>query len=156
MKFDVQIEGAERAQQALDTVRGRITAGVREAITRAAIDLTRWVKERKLSDQVLRVQTGRLRRSVTHRVETDGDRTEGFVGTNVGYGRVHEFGFKGKVNVRAHARNIKGQKIAVRAHPRNLDISARPFLRPSLQERWPVYERWIAKATKDAVDASRP
>lgn len=156
MKFDVEIEGAEQTQRAIDSVRRGISGAVRDAITRAAIDLTRWVKERKLSDQILRVQTGRLRRSITYRIETDGDRTEGLVGTNVRYGRVHELGFRGRVNVRAHARNVKGQKVAVRAHSRQMDIPKRPFLRPSLQERWPVYERWIAKATKDAVDASRP
>ena len=155
MKFDVKLEGVDEVQLALDAVRIKIAAGVRTAITRAAIDLTGFVKDRKLSDQVLKVQTGRLRRSITYKIESEGDKTEGFVGTNVRYARPHELGYKGRVNVRAHARSIKGKAITVRAHARNMDIPKRAFLKPSLQERWPEYQQWIAQAAKDAVDASR-
>ena len=155
MKFDVKLEGVDEVQLALDAVRIKIAANVRTAITRAAVDLTAYVKEQKLRDKVLRVQSGKLMRSINNRIETNGDKTEGFVGTNVNYGRVHELGFKGRVNVRAHARSIKGKAITVRAHARNVDIPKRAFLKPSLQERWPEYQKWIAQAAKDAVDASR-
>jgi len=52
-------------------------------VTRLAFALQKRVQETKLSDQVLHVRTGRLRRSINSRVEEDGARVYGFVGTNV-------------------------------------------------------------------------
>ena len=53
------------------------------------------------------------------------------IGTNVEYARKHEFGFVGKEQVGAHTR--KGHP--VRAFTRNINLRARPFLRPALESR---------------------
>lgn len=45
-----------------------------------------------LSERKLRVKTGRLRDSVTHKVFITPESVEGTIGTNVVYGRIHEVG----------------------------------------------------------------
>lgn len=153
MSIKVNIEGGDELVRRLTALQSRINARLRDAITRATFDLVAYVKANKLSDQVLRVRTGRLRRSITGRVETENGQPVGIVGTKVSYARVHELGFKGRVQVKAHKRSIKGKAVMVRAHGRNVDIPKRPFLVPSLAERMPAYKGWMAQAVKEATDA---
>ncbi len=55
----------------------------------------------------LRVQTGRLRRSITRAAaQRQGDRILSAIGSNVAYFGPHEFGFKGSVTVPAHERRL--------------------------------------------------
>lgn len=150
----IEIEGEEKTRTALIAASQRIANNVRKAIQRATLDLMGRVKERKLSGQVLKVQTGRLRRSINQRVETEGGSPVGYVGTNVEYARVHELGFKGRVAVKAHTRSIKGKRVPIRAHSRNMDIPKRPFLRPAFEEQMPTYRTWIADAVKEGSRAA--
>lgn len=140
------VTGVERTVLAFEAARHRIAEAVRAAVTRATFDLVGVVKAKKLTGQVLNVRTGRLRRSITGRVAEENGQPVGLVGTNVSYARVHELGFKGAAQVKAHNRTIKGKTIPVRAHSRKLDIPARPFLQPALNENLPKYQGWIAKA----------
>lgn len=55
----------------------------------------------------LDVRSTRLRNSITAKVETEGERVTGVVGTNVVYAARHEFGFSGTENVRAHTRVVR-------------------------------------------------
>jgi phage gpG-like protein len=153
--YTVIVSGVERAKAALGAVAGNVQKSLVAAMSRATIDLARYVKEQKLTGQVLNVRTGRLRRSITPKVEEKDDEIVGTVGTNVRYARTHEFGFKGVVQVKAHERKIKGKPIMVRAHARNMDIPARPFLNPSLQERWPTYKDWLGKAVDGGSRGAR-
>jgi len=113
-------------------------AEIREALKRGVQRATLAVLKRskeKLSDDVLRVRTGRLRRSITSKVEDQGGSIVGSVGTVVQYGRVHEFGFNGTVTVRDHLRRAKsGKEINVRAHSRKVNLPERSFLRSALRE----------------------
>lgn len=112
------------------------------SVRRLVLMLLRHVKEDKLSDQVLRVRTGRLRRSITQAVQVIGSKVTGIVGTNVAYAARQEYGFKGQENVRAHLRNIKkawGRPIAERAvmvqpFTRNVNYPARSFLCSALAD----------------------
>lgn len=124
----------------------RVREAVRLSISRLTLELLRKVKADKLSGQVLNVRTGRLRRSITQRVETSPGRITGIVGTNVKYARVHEFGFTGQQSVKAHVRQIKSafgrslsgaRPVIVRAHSRNVHIPERSFLRSALADMEP-------------------
>lgn len=64
-----------------------------------------------------KVVSSRLRTSITHRVDDEGDTIVGRVGTNVPYARRLELGFFGT--------DSRG---------RNINQGARPFLRPALAE----------------------
>jgi len=87
------------------------------------------------------IDTGNLRSSIgykTRRVRGGGVRiTIGSFG--VPYAAIHEFGFRGTVDVASFTRTITqafGKRITptvvtVRAHQKNMDIPARPYLRPA-------------------------
>lgn len=112
----------------------------------------------KLSDDVLRVRTGRLRRSITQKVEEDVYGVTGTVGTNVSYAKFQELGFSGAVNVKEHLRtmkkafgkNIKGGAVTytVKAHSRQVNYPAHSFLASSLAELEPQFKAAIAEASK--------
>lgn len=111
-----------------------IRAQLRREIERLAIKLLTHVKSDKLSGQVLNVRTGRLRRSINERVEDKNGDITGFVGTNVEYARIHEFGWRGTVTVKEHLRLINGKSSIVRSHTRNVKIQERSFLRSALAD----------------------
>ncbi|MBI5461952.1 MAG: phage virion morphogenesis protein [Gammaproteobacteria bacterium] len=124
-------ETVERLRGVVPDVR----AELRKAVERQSIKLSSKVKAQKLSGQVLNVRTGRLRRSINHRIVEQGTRITGHVGTAVEYAKEHEFGFKGVVTVREHLRKAKGGKTAtVRAHSQRVNLPARSFLRSALAE----------------------
>lgn len=119
-----------------------IIEATRQCITRVALLLGNKAK-RKLSDDVLKVRTGRLRRSITHEVRQEGDQIIGIVGTNVNYAAAHEFGVDMDQEVKAHVRIAKQAfgrmlkepvEVNVRAHRRHMVIPERSFLRSSLLE----------------------
>lgn len=93
-------------------------------------------------------RTGRLRSSITTRVGVSGNKIKGDLGTNVVYGRAHEQGFAGTVQVRSHLR----QGRAVVAHTRRVNLKARPFLRPALVDNLEKFQRIFRQAILEAFD----
>lgn len=129
-----------------------VRAELRKAIERQSIKLSSKVKAQKLSGQVLNVKTGRLRRSINQRVEEQGSRITGYVGTNVEYAKGHEFGFSGVVTVREHLRKAKGNKpVTVRAHSQRVNLPARSFLRSALAESLPDIRAALKQAAESAA-----
>jgi len=103
------------------------------------------------------VQSGRLRGSVSSKVEEDKDWIEGTVGAGgalVPYAFAHEFGLKGSMAIKAHLRTIKkvfGRPITPRqtmiaAHSRKVDMKERRFMRDSLDE--------VSKIVPKNIDAA--
>lgn len=98
--------------------------------------------ETKVNGQVIGVRTGRLRKSIMATTNEVGDKTIGIVATAVRYAPIHEYGFHGTENVRAHLRRVKqafGRPISPRdvevtAHARKVTLPARSFLRSALRE----------------------
>ena len=68
----------------------------------------RGAKRRLTGGNPLRVQSGRLRTSVTHIIYDRTPVIEGVVGTNVFYGIIHELG--GRFKISAHSRTLR-QKV---------------------------------------------
>lgn len=107
----------------------------------------------------LNVVTGRLKQSITHRVSRSGKKIIGRFGTNVEYGPVHEYGFHGPVPVRAHirtitqafGRKIKPTPVSVRAHTRQANIPARPFVGPPFEKAARNLRGEIIRAIKKRV-----
>lgn len=138
------IRGKERVIKKLDKAQANLFIGVENSVKTEALNLLRYVKENKLSGQVLQVRTGRLRRSMTAKFEGQGTGTiRAIVGTNLKYGRAWELGFKGDVKVKAFQRMQKmafGQPmknprmVEVKSFTRKMDMKARPFLGPSLED----------------------
>ena len=104
------------------------------ALTRAARLVQRTSQEKYLSgggSDILKTQTGRLKRSIAIRVSTSSTGAEAQVGTNVVYGRIHELGFRGREQGRQHTR----QHHMVRAHSRMMVIPPRPFLSRAIRDK---------------------
>lgn len=137
----------------------RLLESIKQAMDVYTIRLQARVKA-KLTDNVLHVRTGTLRRSINRQVQAiSSTKVQGIVGTNVPYAGVHEYGYHGTVFVPEHTRRITtaaktgltyakakigpiGSKrtryiqgmATVKGHSMKMNIPERPFLRPSLEE----------------------
>ncbi|MBK3374784.1 hypothetical protein [Acinetobacter baumannii] len=138
-------------------VNERVRAEIRRTVNALTLKLQRTIQEDMLTGQRLNVQSGRLRGSVSSKVEEDKDWIEGTVGaggTLVPYAFAHEFGLKGAMAIKAHLRMIKkvfGQpitprQIMIKAHSRKVDMQERRFMRDSLDE--------VAKIVPKNIDAA--
>jgi phage gpG-like protein len=94
-----------KLQASLAGYSSRLITYLAVALDRFSALLQARVKE-KLSDDVLHVRTGTLRRSINRSVTAMEDGVEAVVGTNIEYAPIHEYGFHGEVSVREHARRI--------------------------------------------------
>lgn len=142
----------------LDFTRAKkfVNSSVRHAILMEGINLSGYIRERKLTGQVLNVQTGRLRNSIQSRFKEKATEWTSTVSTNVKYAGAHEYGFKGAVTVRSHKRRIKSafgkpiptKEIMIGSFTRQMNLPERSYMRSSLNEN----ERRILNAISKAVD----
>jgi phage gpG-like protein len=105
---------------------------LREALTRIGIMVERETKKNitRPRDPKNLVDTGALLNSIKYKVYERGSITGVKVGSySIPYAAVHEFGFKGSVNVASHRRGVSN----VSAHTRMMNIRARPYLRPAVK-----------------------
>ena len=131
-----------------------IESGVQKEIMRLALKMTGSVMN-KLSGDILKVRTGRLRRSIHPEWDFKPGHMGATVGTNVEYAAIHEYGFKGTVQVKsfqremtmAFGRPIAPKQVTVSAHSRNINMPERSFLRSALKEMRPE----IIEGLKNAV-----
>ena len=136
-------------------LRERMRAALVAGMTDATIKMVQIVKEEKLSGQVLNRRSGRLSRSIKQRVEEMQDGSvRGLIGTNVDYGIIHEFGFHGAVNVRAHSRMQRGRMVNVRAHDRMVNMRERSFLRSTRDESMDLTREILRKRIAAALGAA--
>lgn len=131
----------------LNKLDNELNSLVKDIILKTSIELTNNIKFDKISGNILKVQTGRLRNSIKYRVQNSGDNIEGVVSANTKYAKIHEYGFTGKIDVKQHQRIIKtafGRSITpktvdVKAFSRNVNYTERSFMRTSLQEIKPKF-----------------
>lgn len=92
------------------------------------------------------VDTGALLNSIIFEVKHHRDSSDVTVASErIPYAAAHEFGFQGRVNVRAHSRmirqvygrSIKPKAIAIKTHTRLIDVPERAFMRPALHSSRP-------------------
>ena len=138
-------------------VNDRVRAEIRRTVNALTLKLQRMIQEDMLTGQRLNVQSGRLRGSVSSKVEEGNGWIEGTVGAGgalVPYAFAHEFGLKGSLAIKAHLRMIKkafGQPITprqvmIKAHSRSVNMRERRFMRDSLDE--------IGKIVPKNIDAA--
>ncbi len=140
--INARVTGAERVQIQIQGMGDVLKAELRTKSRSLGFRILAHVKAEKLSGQVLKNKTGRLRRSVNFRETESETEIGGSVGTNVEYAAAHEYGFQGTVNVRAHLRSItqafgrpiEPKQITVSAHPMTMNIAEKSFLRSSLND----------------------
>jgi len=138
----------------------KVQTAIVKSVARSALKLQSEVMENRLSGQVLNVRTGNLRRSIHQRVTNTGSAVIGVVNTNVRYGKAHEYGFAGTVNVKASLRQVRQafgrplkspRYVQVRAHSRNVRLPERSFLRSALRDMKPMIETDLQKSIEGAL-----
>lgn len=138
----------------------KVQSAIVQSVGRSALRLQREVMQNRLSGQVLNVRTGNLRRSIHQRVTNTGSAVIGEVNTNVRYGKAHEYGFAGAVNVKASLRQVRQafgrplkspRYVQVRAHSRNVRLPERSFLRSALRDMKPMIETDLQKSIEGAL-----
>ena len=138
----------------------KLRSALTKIITRLTVKLLRNVKADKLTGQALNVRSGRLRRSINMRIDgADTAKVSGAVGTNLRYGRAHEYGFSGTVSVKesmrmvkqAFGRSITPTQVTVRAHSMKMNLPERSFLRSALAEMGPEIEAELRSGVQEAL-----
>ena len=142
IEIKATIVGAVEIEARFLTGRARVKEYVLRETHILTTKLQRKVKEEKLSGQVLKVRTGRLRRSINRRVDVLADQVIGRVGTNVEYGRTWELTGTPAMDIfpsRAKAlRWIGPNGQPVFAGNVHKDaVGPKPFLKPALAELRP-------------------
>lgn len=130
-------------------------SGVQKEIIRLALKMTGKVMG-KLSGDVLKVRTGRLRRSIHPEWEFKSGYSGAIVGTNVEYAATHEYGLKGTVQVKSFQREmtkafgkpVAPKQVTVSAHSRIVNMPERSFLRSALREMEPEIIEGLRNAVK--------
>ena len=120
----------------------KIRRELESTIRRLTLELTNNIKSGKLTGQVLKVRTGRLRNSIHNKVNVSTNAVVGTVSTNVKYAAIHEYGFNGSENVKGHLRKIKQafgksispKTIVINSFQRNMVMPERSFMRTALNE----------------------
>ncbi len=104
----------------LGVLKAKLPEAALVAVRANVADAVRYAVLQELSGQRLHRRTGTLQRDVTASPKAEPPRIDspslitGTVGTSLGYGKAHELGFQGTVNVRAFTR----RKVAVRRNSR--------------------------------------
>jgi phage gpG-like protein len=134
-----------RVMEALHTVIPTLTKDVLE------------LAKRKVSGEVLKNQSGTLRRKINSRTSLTDTEATGIVGIKLSYAAAHEFGSKatGTTTVREHLRKLKSGNgmSTVKSHTRNWrqNLPERSFLRSALNELRPQIESAIRQAIDRGV-----
>ncbi|AOA58273.1 hypothetical protein [Acinetobacter larvae] len=140
----------------------RVRFEIRRTVNALTLKLQRTVQEDMLTGQRLNVQSGRLRGSISSKVDETADSIEGTVGAGgalVPYAPAHEFGFKGAVTVKAHLRNIKKafgrpitpKQIMVGSFSRTMNLRERCFMRDSLDQIAKIVPKNIDNAIQRGI-----
>lgn len=138
----------------------KVQTAIVQSVGRSALRLQREVMQNRLSGQVLNVRAGNLRRSIHQQVTNTGSAVIGEVNTNVRYGKAHEYGFAGTVNVKASLRQVRQafgrplkspRYVQVRAHSRNVRLPERSFLRSALRDMKPMIETDLQKSIEGVL-----
>jgi phage gpG-like protein len=156
--FPVRVEGADEVAARLLLAPAKVRAAVRRAVEASAAAVTARSKA-KLSDDVLHVRTGRLRRSVHYAMIGSDDLPAAVIGTNVEYARIHEYGGTTRahvieaINARFLAFRGSDGDMVFRArvlHPGS-KMPERSFLRSALGEEEAAIKDRIYRAVEGSI-----
>jgi phage gpG-like protein len=132
------IEGQERVSQNLRNLPQRASDLLFAELDSICKKMVSYIREEKLSGQVLKSITGELKDSIKYTVEKTGTGIEGTVGSDLVYAKVQEYGGLGAYDIYpANAQDLVfmmgGQEIFAKVihHPA---LPERSFLRSSLKD----------------------
>ena len=161
----IKIQGDKELIAKLDAMPEKVRLALQKKVTVFALRMEAIVK-RKLSGQVLQKRSGNLRDSIFHEVTATDNSVVGKVAAsmNVKYAAIHEYGgtikhpggtayFIGKDKM-AH---FISNKVAFamgdwpRTKPHDINIPARPYMRPTLAEMKDEIVKGMTDAVKEGL-----
>jgi hypothetical protein len=125
-----------------------------------------------VTENRLGVRTGRYRRSIRRSpARVIQGAVVSSIGSNLAYAGVHEFGFRGPVNVKPHTRQVASRNVRgtvdgkrklvakglafVRGHSRQVDVPARAPITTGIQDRAAAYSAAASEAVIDTLRGLR-
>jgi phage gpG-like protein len=116
----------------IDKLLPNIKKGIMKGMRLSMLHAEAQSKKRFNTPGNLHVGTGRLRNSINSSVVQEGDTYVGSLGTNVVYGQIHEYGGVIRPITSPY---LKFKTLDGRWHSvRSVNIPARPFIRPAIEE----------------------
>lgn len=148
---------SSQVEALLDKKAEIIIASLRSELTAQTTNLLSYVKDEKLSGQVLNQRSGNLKNSGFTSFEETADTMVGNVsfGATVPYAAIHEYG--GEINIPEVSGKLMvferdGQTIFTRRHRAfTVRMPARSYLEPSLEEEGPTIIAGLQGAVDEAV-----
>jgi phage gpG-like protein len=143
MNVTAKLSDVAKVRTALQARTVAMLQGVQRTVQDEAANLAAYVINDKLADQVLKLRSDRLQRSITSAANDNGNTFGASIGSNLAYARALEYGFNGTVEVKecermqtmAFGRQMADPHlVAVRAHSMQMNLAAHPFMQPALQE----------------------
>lgn len=151
--ISASIINGEKAPRAMRKAIAQVDSNLERTVLKLALKMMTLVKS-KLSGDVLKVRTGRLRRSINYNLKKDGANVLATVGTNVIYARTHEFGITipphivEVKNAKALSFNWHGNQVfAKRVNIPAVKMPKRSFLQASLDQMSDEIKKTIADET---------
>jgi phage gpG-like protein len=154
--LNVRMEGYNELVFDIDRILSQAPVSIREIVKRGAILIEAKVKD-NLTNKILNVRTGHLRRSIVTIFYGGGTSAE--IGTNLKYAAIHEFGgvihakngpflwFKMQTGSRFMSKsgNIlkRPQGIFQWIKTPSVTIPARPYMQPAFNEALPIIDKMI-------------
>ena len=158
----VLVGDPSRITESIRSLFPEIKSGVGRSMARLVIALSNKIKFEKLTGQVLRNRSGRLRDSISPRVTESGNTVVGEVGTNVAYASIHEYGGRTPAHDifprkgRALAFMMGGKQVIVKSvhHPGSV-FPERSFMRTALNEMEPQIRAEFENAISEVISCMR-
>ncbi len=154
--LNITITGQEAVIARFGGMNDRIRQRLFGAVTILAANLERYVKESKLSGQVLQHRTGQLQQSIHNQVTQDGSSVIGrvFSAGPLPYAAIHEFGGqvpdRTPVNAKALHFFIGGKEVFAK-FAKGFTMPERSYLRSSLSDYRQQIIDGLSRAVGEAV-----
>ena len=158
--LNVTVVGENELIARFEAMPDRLHAALLKKVSTLTLKLEAKIKQ-KLSGDVLKVRTGKLRRSIHSRVDATSTSVTGLAASSgdVKYAGLHEFGGKTKAhiiepqNAKALAFQMSGKQVIVKRvnHPGSV-IPARSFMRSSLKD---MRDEIVEGMNEAAAEATR-
>lgn len=154
MRVTASIDGvqAAKAVRKVEELNSRLLPVLQKELQRWLIQTAGYIKEQKLTGQVLHIQTGNLRSSITPSTVLNqagimtGNIQAGFGNKSIVYARIHELG---GIILPRRADALKFQTADGAWHTvKRVVIPARPYMRPAAEERKPVLLAQVNEAVQ--------
>lgn len=158
--LNIRVTGSDDVARRFSGMPESVRRALLSRVLSLSIQLETYIKTQKLSGQVLKTVTGRLKRSIQHKITDNGSEIIGkvFSSGDVPYAAIHEFGGKTSphtitpVKAKALAFMMEGKQVfaAVVHHPGSR-IPMRSYMRSSMSDMRQQIRSELEQAVRSAV-----